>query len=79
MVLLAMYYLAYPPFAGLAANMQAEGSYWIVYKNLIEIAALSVLYFFPSNYQTGIVRFLFAAKQEKLMQGAVCFLPSYSS
>ncbi|MCK3685739.1 DoxX subfamily [Maribellus sp. YY47] len=64
-VLLAMYYLAYPPFPGLAANMHAEGSYWIVNKNLIEIAALSVLYFFPSNYQTGIDRFLFATKKQK--------------
>ncbi len=57
-VLLAMYYLAYPPFPGLGANMHVEGSYWIVNKNLIEIAALVVLSVFPSSYVTGIDRFL---------------------
>jgi thiosulfate dehydrogenase [quinone] large subunit len=44
--LLALYYLAHPPFPGLPQG-PAEGSYWIVNKNLIEIAALLVIYQFP--------------------------------
>jgi len=45
-LLLAFYYLAHPPFAGLPQG-PAEGSYWIVNKNLIEIAALLVIYHLP--------------------------------
>ena len=56
--LLSLYYFAYPPFAGLGINPHAEGSYWIVNKNLIEMAALFVLYMFPSSHITGIDRFL---------------------
>jgi thiosulfate dehydrogenase [quinone] large subunit len=57
-VLLSFYYLAYPPFAGYGINIHVEGSYWIVNKNLIEMAALFVLYLFPSSHITGIDRFL---------------------
>lgn len=56
--LLSLYYLAYPPFAGLSSNTYAEGSYWIVNKNLIEMAALLVLYFVSTSHITGIDRFL---------------------
>lgn len=45
-LLLLLYYLAHPPFPGLPQG-PAEGSYWIVNKNLIEIAALFVIYQFP--------------------------------
>jgi len=58
-VLLSLYYLAYPPFASLGINAHVEGSYWIVNKNLIEMAALFVLYLFPSSHITGIDRFIF--------------------
>lgn len=57
-ILLSLYYLAYPPFPGLSVNAPVEGSYWIVNKNLIEIAALVVLYLFPSGHITGIERFI---------------------
>jgi thiosulfate dehydrogenase [quinone] large subunit len=63
--LLALYYLAYPPFAGLGVNTHVEGSYWIVNKNLIEMAALFVLLLFPSNHITGIDRFLFKKNRLK--------------
>lgn len=52
--LLLLYYLAYPPFAGLGINTHVEGSYWVVNKNLVEIGALLVLYLFPSSSVTGI-------------------------
>lgn len=58
-VLLSFYYLAYPPFASLGVNAHVEGSYWIVNKNLIEMAALFVLYQFPSSHITGIDKFVF--------------------
>ncbi|MEO8414833.1 MAG: hypothetical protein ABI472_14295 [Ginsengibacter sp.] len=45
-LLLLMYYLANPPFSGLPQG-PAEGSYWVVNKNLIEMAALFVIYLFP--------------------------------
>jgi thiosulfate dehydrogenase [quinone] large subunit len=56
-VLLLLYYFAYPPFANVVINAPVEGSYWIVNKNLIEMAALLVLYLFPSSQISGIDRF----------------------
>jgi thiosulfate dehydrogenase (quinone) large subunit len=53
MLLLALYYLAHPPFTGITQG-PAEGSYWIVNKNLIELAALYVLYLFPTSDAFGI-------------------------
>lgn len=55
--LLLLYYLAYPPFATVVINAPTEGSYWIVNKNLIEMAALFVLYLFPSSQISGIDRY----------------------
>ena len=48
-ILLLLYYIAYPPFSSLAVNTPVEGSYWIVNKNLIELAALLVLFLFPDK------------------------------
>ena len=52
-LLLALYYLAHPPFPNLPQG-PAEGSYWIVNKNLIEMAALFVIYQFPLTSVFGI-------------------------
>lgn len=52
-LLLALYYLAHPPFSSLPQG-PAEGSYWIVNKNLIEMAALFVIYQFPLTTVFGI-------------------------
>lgn len=54
MLLLAFYYLAHPPFPGLPQG-PSEGSYWLVNKNLIEIAALLVIYQFPFEAFAGSV------------------------
>ncbi|BFP39637.1 DoxX family membrane protein [Muricauda sp. SCSIO 64092] len=51
--LLAMYYLSHPPFPGLT-QLNVEGNYWLVNKNLIEMAALLLLYHFPTGYRFGI-------------------------
>ncbi|MCU0397991.1 MAG: DoxX family membrane protein [Cyclobacteriaceae bacterium] len=65
--LLALYYLAHPPFGGLEQG-PAEGSYWIVNKNLIEIGALVVLYQFPSYYSFGIEK-LFSREKPETVNG----------
>lgn len=57
-VLLLFYYLAYPPFPSLVTNVPVEGNYWIVNKNLVEMAALLVLYLFPTSHISGIDRYL---------------------
>jgi thiosulfate dehydrogenase (quinone) large subunit len=56
--MLLLYYLAYPPFSGLVVDTYVEGNYWIVNKNLIEMAALFVLYLFPTSQITGLERLL---------------------
>jgi thiosulfate dehydrogenase [quinone] large subunit len=57
-VLLALYYLAAPPFIGLSYAMPAEGSYLIVNKVLIEMVALVVLLAFPTGRVLGIDRLI---------------------
>jgi thiosulfate dehydrogenase [quinone] large subunit len=53
-VLLALYYVAAPPFAGYTYAMPAEGSYLVVNKVLIELAALCVLLAFPTSSVFGL-------------------------
>jgi len=57
-VVLALYYLAAPPFPGLEYAMPAEGSYLIVNKILIELAALLVILGFPTAHRIGLDRLL---------------------
>lgn len=56
-LLLSLYYLAYPPIMGFSVDASVEGNYWIVNKILIEMAALFILYLFPSSQITGIDRY----------------------
>jgi predicted alpha-1,2-mannosidase len=58
MLLVGLYYVASPPFIGMGDTAMAEGNYLIVNKNLIEIFALWVLYFFPSSHLYGLDRFI---------------------
>ncbi len=67
MALLAFYYLAHPPFPGLEQG-PTEGSYWLVNKNLIEIAALVVLYQFPTYAAFGLEK-LFSRSNHKTIPG----------
>jgi thiosulfate dehydrogenase [quinone] large subunit len=55
-VLLGLYYIAAPPFVGYVYSMPAEGSYLIVNKVLIELAALVVLLAFPTGKIIGLDR-----------------------
>ncbi|MEI6047300.1 MAG: DoxX family protein [Bacteroidota bacterium] len=63
--LLLLYYFAYPPFAGVVISAPVEGNYWIVNKNLIEIAALFVLFMFPTSHITGFDRYFKHKQSDK--------------
>jgi uncharacterized membrane protein YphA (DoxX/SURF4 family) len=52
-VMLGFYYLAQPPLPSLVDGMQAEGSYLIVNKNLVELFGMLVLTIFPSGHYLG--------------------------
>ncbi len=54
--LLAMYYLSHPPFPGLT-QLNVEGNYWLVNKNLIELVALLVVYYLPTGRKFGLEYF----------------------
>ncbi len=51
--LLLMYYFAHPAFMG-SAQLVTEGNYWIINKNLVEAAALLVLYTLPTGSFFGL-------------------------
>ncbi len=53
--LLALYYLAHPSFPWLT-EVNVEGSYWFVNKNLIELAACLVIYQLPTGRYFGLER-----------------------
>jgi len=63
--LLALYWLAAPPFAGYTYGMPSEGSYLIVNKVLIELGALLVVFAVPTSQRFGLDRFLARHSQAK--------------
>ena len=60
--LLLLFYLSHPVFPGIPQG-PTEGSYFIINKNLIEMAALIVLFQFPTSGVFGL-KMLFGKKQE---------------
>ena len=54
MILLFFYTLSHPPFLGAEYMMPLEGSYFLIDKNLVELAALAVLFVFPTARIFGI-------------------------
>jgi uncharacterized membrane protein YphA (DoxX/SURF4 family) len=46
-LLLLLYYLAYPPFGSSYLELSTEGHYWIINRNLIEMGVLVIIYLFP--------------------------------
>ncbi len=61
-LLLAFYFLSHPPMAGLSYSVPSEGSYLWVNKNLIELFALAVLFYFPTSGIIGLDRFFTKTK-----------------
>jgi thiosulfate dehydrogenase [quinone] large subunit len=55
--LLALYYLAHPAFPWLE-QLNVEGNYWFINKNLIELVACMVIYQFPTASFFGLERIL---------------------
>ena len=53
--LLALYYLAHPSFPWLA-EVNVEGSYWFVNKNLIELVACMIIFQLPTGRYFGLAR-----------------------
>ncbi len=53
-ILLLLYYFAYPPFIGLQVPPQVDGHYLIINYHLIEAAALFILHQFPTSHLTGL-------------------------
>ncbi len=66
-VLLALYFLAAPPFVGYVYSMPTEGSYMIVNKTLIELTALVVLLAYPTSTLIGLDRLIFWKKESREM------------
>ncbi len=64
-VLLALYYVANPPLLGFSNGMPTEGSYLLIDKNLIEIAALLVLAIFPTGRFFGFDGLIAASRNNK--------------
>ena len=58
-VFLAQVYLSMPPWPGLPPNPMAEGHYWIVNKNLIELLACLVILSTPNGHWIGLDALLF--------------------
>ena len=59
MLLVLVYYLFTPSFWWLEYARPGEGSYLVVYKNLIEACALFVVYLFPTSELIGLDRLVF--------------------
>lgn len=60
--LIVLYYLAHPSFPWLT-QLNVEGSYWFVNKNLVELAACLVIYKFPTGQYFGL-KYIFNKKKE---------------
>jgi thiosulfate dehydrogenase [quinone] large subunit len=69
--ILALYYLAAPPFPGMEYAIPAEGSYLIVNKLLIELAAFLVILGFPTAHLFGLEQFFGKKDVEQISGQAV--------
>ncbi|HKI17783.1 MAG TPA: DoxX family protein [Isosphaeraceae bacterium] len=67
---LAMIYLSMPPWPGLPPNPKAEGHYWIVSKNLIELIACLVIATTPSGHWIGLDALFFGARRRRRLARA---------
>lgn len=66
LLLLTMYYFSHPPCIGFNYGLPMEGSYLIVNKTLIEIAAVAVLICFPTSRRIGIDRMIFGKQKSEV-------------
>ena len=66
-IILSLYYLSHPPFSSLT-QIGTEGNYWIVNKNLIEAAALLVIFKIPTADHFGLQSLLKKSSSTKKLQ-----------
>jgi uncharacterized membrane protein YphA (DoxX/SURF4 family) len=57
-VMLCLYYIAYPPFQGYDFGLSLEGNYLLIDKNFIELATLILLSLFPRTLNIGLLSLL---------------------
>jgi hypothetical protein len=62
---LAMIYLSMPPWPGLPPNPRAEGHYFIVSKNLVELIACMVVATTPNGHWIGFDAIFFGARRRR--------------
>ena len=67
-VMLALYYLATPPWPGFVYSIPAEGAYMIINKTLIELCALFVTLLFPTGHIVGLDRLVQLARARGSVQ-----------
>jgi uncharacterized membrane protein YphA (DoxX/SURF4 family) len=67
---LAMIYLSMPPWPGLPPNPRAEGHYWIVSKNLVELLACLVVATTDSGHWIGLDALFFGGRRRRRMARA---------
>ena len=65
-----MIYLSMPPWPGLPPNPRAEGHYWIVSKNLVELIACLVIATTPSGHWVGLDALFFGARRRRRLARA---------
>jgi thiosulfate dehydrogenase (quinone) large subunit len=58
MILLLFYFIAHPPLMMANYLFPGEGSYLWINKNLIELLAVAVLFFFPTSHIIGLDRII---------------------
>ena len=62
---LALLYLSFPPWPGLPPNPKAEGHYWIVSKNLVELIACLLIAVTASGHWFGLDALFFGARRRR--------------
>jgi uncharacterized membrane protein YphA (DoxX/SURF4 family) len=67
---LAMIYLSMPPWPGVPPNPKAEGHYWIVSKNLVELLACLVVATTPSGHWVGLDALFFGGRRRRRLARA---------
>jgi thiosulfate dehydrogenase (quinone) large subunit len=71
MALLALYWLANPPLAGVGLGIVTEGNYMLVDKNMVEFFALLLLALLPTGRYIGLAHLLKKNRNKKVYPGYI--------
>ncbi|HOW39315.1 MAG TPA: DoxX family protein [Bacteroidales bacterium] len=67
MALISLFWIANPPLTGLDFGLPHEGNYLIIDKNLVEMAALFVLFLFPTGKILGLSVFIKRRRKKRII------------